>query len=404
MQQGILRFTTAGHVDDGKSTLIGRLLLDSRALHEDHVESIQQASARKGKDLDLALFTDGLRAEREQGITVDVAYRYFSTAARKFILADAPGHFQFTRNLVTAASTADLVVILVDARTGPVEQTIRHASIAALMGISNLVVCINKMDLVGYSKDVFGDICNRFHLIMSKLGLTHVSFIPISALHGDNVVVKSMQMPWYHGKTLMELLETVTVHTPGPNQALRLPVQGVLSDSTTGIGRLAAGSAQAGDEVIVYPGGERARIASLAIGSKSCTRVTAPMSVSFSLDRKIQLSRGSLLAASEMRQGIDWVVKICWMRERPLRITERYLVRHTACEVLGTVISIAGRLDLASMELSACGELTSNDIGMVALKTDSALVADSFRENRTTGSLLLVDPETFETVAAGFIE
>ncbi len=410
----LLRFTTAGSVDDGKSTLIGRLLYDSKSIFEDQMEAIETASQRAGnEEVNLALLTDGLRAEREQGITIDVAYRYFATPRRKFIIADTPGHIQYTRNMVTGASTADLAIILVDARNGVMEQTVRHSYIASLLDIKHIVVCINKMDLVDFSEKVYDDIRRSYKEMAAQLELPDVKFIPISAKLGDNVVTPSANMPWYIGRILMEILETTDVgHKSGTE--LRFPVQYVIRPQSDKFhdfrgyaGRLAGGVARTGQQVTVYPSGRTSRISSIHQSDKELAEAFSPESVSICLDDDIDISRGNILVASDERQpsvSKDISMTVCWFNERPLAVGEKYIIRHATRETVGVVKSIGKKINVNTLGLeTGVAELRMNDIATVTIRTAQPLVFDDYKENRTTGSLIFVDKDTFETAGAGMI-
>jgi sulfate adenylyltransferase subunit 1 (EFTu-like GTPase family) len=445
----LLRFTTAGSVDDGKSTLIGRLLYDSKQVFEDQLEHVAQASARRGGSgtLDLALLTDGLRAEREQGITIDVAYRYFATARRRFIIADCPGHQQYTRNMVTGASTADLAVILLDARKGVLEQSKRHAFISVLLGIPHLVVAVNKMDLVGYSQARFEELQRDFEQFASKLGTRtaagpegapslgfepppargpDVTYIPISALEGDNVVEPSRRMEWYGGPPLLELLEEVEVAYDHPYETrARFPVQWVIRPSHPALapasathgdtlqgdyrgyaGQLASGSLRVGEEVVVLPSGLRTRIAAIDTFDGALDEALAPMSVTLRLEDELDVSRGELICRAEEAPmvGRELRADVCWLNERPLRAGSRYVIKHTTRSATAIVEELGDHVDVHTLERApAPGELALNDIGAVRLRTSSPLAFDPYRVNRRTGSFILIDETTNETVGAGMV-
>ncbi len=411
----LLRFTTAGSVDDGKSTLIGRLLYDSKSIFEDQLEAVEAASRRSGnEEVNLALLTDGLRAEREQGITIDVAYRYFATPKRKFIIADTPGHIQYTRNMVTGASTADLAIILVDARHGILEQTIRHSYIASLLRIPHIAVCVNKMDLVDFSEEVYQKIKSDYEFIREKLSLGHVKFIPISAKLGDNVVEKSEHTPWYTGQTLMEILENTPIDHKIDSEALRLPVQYVIRpisdkfhDYRGYSGRLAGGKLKKGDEVVVLPSGSRSRVASIHQCEKELESASSPDSVSIQLTDDIDISRGDLIVGADGPQPTvsqDIVLTACWFNENPLRLNGRYLIRHMTGETLGIVKKIHYKIDINTLDkVQGADSLAMNDIASLTIRTANPLSFDPYSYNRTTGSLIFIDPDTFETVGAGMI-
>ncbi len=418
MTLDLLRFTTAGSVDDGKSTLIGRLLYDSKQVFEDQLEHVAQASARRGGEgaLDLALLTDGLRAEREQGITIDVAYRYFATALRRFIIADCPGHQQYTRNMVTGASTADLSVILLDARRDVLEQAKRHAFISALLGIPHLVVAINKMDLVDWSRERFQALAREFEGFARKLGKRNVTYIPMSALRGDNVVERSGPMQWYDGPTLLELLEEVEVAYDHPyDTPARFPVQWVIrpgGDPThTGYrgyaGQLASGALRTGEEVLALPSGLRTRIAAIDTYEGELDEALAPMSVTLRLEDELDVSRGELICRPEEAPTVarELEADICWLNERPLRVGGRYVVKHTTRSATAIVDTLEDRVDVHTLErVPGPDQLALNDIGRVRLRTSTPLAFDPYRRNRRTGSFILVDETTNETVGAGMVD
>lgn len=414
----LLRFTTAGSVDDGKSTLIGRLLYDSKSIFEDQLEAVKQASVSRGnEEVNLALLTDGLRAEREQGITIDVAYRYFATPKRKFIIADTPGHIQYTRNMVTGASTADLAIILIDARNGVVEQTIRHSYIASLLGIPHIAVCINKMDLVGFDAQRYKEIRTQYLDMVNQLNIrAELSFIPISAKYGDNVVEKSANMPWYEDPSLMSLLETVPIgHKTGDeNEATRLPVQYVIRpisdkfpDYRAYAGRLSGGVLRVGDMITVYPSGMTSTVKAIMQADKSLDVAYTPESVSVLLNDDIDISRGDCLVGVNgekpyMSQNISMMC--CWFNLTAMQLNKRYIIKTVVAESVGAVKSIDYKLDISTLrQVTANGELQMNDIACVNIRTANPLVIDRYAENRTTGSLILIDPDTFETVGAGMI-
>ena len=413
-QSELLRFTTAGSVDDGKSTLIGRLLYDSKSIFEDQLEAIQSATERRGEEgINLALLTDGLKAEREQGITIDVAYRYFSTPKRKFIIADTPGHIQYTRNMVTGASTANVALVLIDARQGVVEQTRRHAIIASLLQIPHLVVCINKMDLVEYSEEVFERIKDDFSEFSSKLDLRDLSFVPISALNGDNVVDKSKNMDWYGGTTLMYYLENVHIGSDHNLIDCRFPVQLVIRPNTDEYhdyrgyaGRIAGGVFKKGDKVTVLPSGFTSRIASINTFDGELKEAFAPQSVTICLEDDVDVSRGDMLVRENNlpnnTQDID--AMICWFHERPLRPNGKYALLHTSQQVRCVVKEVRYKLDINSLHRDLeNNEIRMNDIARISLRTTKPLFTDSYQKNRNTGSIILIDEGTNETVGAGMI-
>jgi sulfate adenylyltransferase large subunit len=405
----LLRFTTAGSVDDGKSTLIGRLLYDSQSVYEDQLKSVVKASVnRSAGAIDFSLLTDGLRAEREQGITIDVAYRYFATARRKFIIADTPGHEQYTRNMATGASTAELAIILIDARNGVLRQSRRHAYIASLLGIPNFVVAVNKMDLVGYDESVFSAIETEFREFLSRLNRASVYFLPISALGGDNVVHRSHKMLWFEGPSLLEHLENVPVLESALSGAFRFPVQRVVRPDQTFrgyAGQIASGSVSPGDNVLILPAGRRSRIKSIDTFDGPLERAHAPMSVTLTLEDEVDISRGDLIAApqpaaSDSRQFEATVV---WMNERPLDPAHPYLLRHTTQTVKAEVKAINHRVNIQTLEEEAAESLEMNGIGVVRIETNRPIFFDLYRRNRATGSFVLIDPATNATVAAGMI-
>ncbi len=423
MTLDLLRFTTAGSVDDGKSTLIGRLLYDTKQVFEDQLDHVAQASERRGGAgvLDLALLTDGLRAEREQGITIDVAYRYFATAKRRFIIADCPGHQQYTRNMVTGASTADLSVILLDARKGVLEQSKRHAFISALLGIPHLVVAVNKMDLVEHSQERFQELVAEFGGFADKLAGVHsrhagvvrdISYIPISALDGDNVVERSERMDWYEGPPLLQLLEDVEVAYDHPHDVpARFPVQWVIrpahgSDYRGYAGQLASGALRPGEEVVVLPGGQRSSIAAIDTYDGELSEALAPMSVTIRLADDIDVSRGETIClpqdAPTVARELD--ADVCWMTDAPLRAGGRYLLKQATTTVTAIVEELRDHVDVHTLERAEPpAQLTLNDIGRVRLRTSAPLVFDPYAENRRTGSFILIDEASNNTVGAGMI-
>ncbi|MBT2382360.1 sulfate adenylyltransferase subunit 1 [Streptomyces sp. ISL-11] len=408
----LLRFATAGSVDDGKSTLVGRLLHDSKSVLADQLEAVEHASRNRGQDTpDLALLTDGLRAEREQGITIDVAYRYFATPRRRFILADTPGHVQYTRNMVTGASTADLAVVLIDARNGVVEQTRRHAAVAALLRVPHLVLAVNKMDLVDYAEPVFADIADAFSAYAASLGVPEVTAIPISALAGDNVVAPSAHMDWYGGPTVLEHLETVPVVTDPTGEPARFPVQYVIRPQTPEhhdyrgyAGQIASGVLSVGEEVTVLPSGRTSVIAGIDHLGTSVATAWAPQSVTVRLADDLDISRGDLIAPALTAPAPtrDVEATVCHVADRPLRVGDRVLVKHTTRTVKAIVKDIPSRLTLDDLsQHPAPGELTANDIGRVTLRTAEPLALDPYTRSRRTGSFLLIDPTDGTTLTAG---
>ena len=410
----LLRFTTAGSVDDGKSTLIGRLLYDSKAIFDDQINLLKETSKQRGdEDLNLALLTDGLRSEREQGITIDVAYRYFATPKRKFIIADTPGHIQYTRNMVTGASTANLALLLVDARHGVVEQTKRHAFIASLLQIPHIVVCINKMDLVDYSKERFEEIIADFEEFASKLEIKDVRFTPISALNGDNVVERSLNMQWYDGSTLMHLLENIHIGSDHNHIDCRFPVQYVVRPQSKEFpdyrgyaGRIEGGIFKPGDKVTVLPSGFTSYIKSIDTFNERVKEAFSPMSVCITLKDDIDVSRGDMLVKADNKPMInqDVDLMICWMNEKNMLLKGKYTIRHTSQTARCIIKEVKYKLDINSLHrLKDDKVIGLNDIGRISLRVTKPLFIDSYRRNRNTGSIILIDEATNETVAAGMI-
>ncbi len=414
-EMDLLRFTTAGSVDDGKSTLIGRLLYDSKNIFEDQIEAVEESSRRRGdENINLALLTDGLKAEREQGITIDVAYRYFATPKRKFIIADTPGHIQYTRNMVTGASTANLAIILVDARKGIVEQTCRHAFIANLLRIQHVIVAINKMDLVEYSESVYETIVENFKSFSSRLdNFIDVSFIPISALHGDNVVNRSENMSWYPGSTLLYQLESVYIGSDQNHVQARFPVQWVIRphsdqyhDFRGYAGRVAGGVFKPGDEVQILPSGFASEIESIHTADGTIDEAFAPLSCSFLLKENIDVSRGDMIVKvnNPPDRGQDIEAMLCWFSEKKMILRGKYSLRHTTNEVKAIVSSLQYKININTLrKIEDEAEFGMNEIGRVAIRTSAPIYYDSYKNNRTTGSFILVDDVTNETVAAGMI-
>ncbi|UFQ18828.1 MULTISPECIES: sulfate adenylyltransferase subunit 1 [Streptomyces] len=408
----LLRFATAGSVDDGKSTLVGRLLHDSKSVLTDQLEAVERVSASRGADApDLALLTDGLRAEREQGITIDVAYRYFATARRRFILADTPGHVQYTRNMVTGASTADLAVVLVDARNGVIEQTRRHAAVAALLRVPHVVLAVNKMDLVAYEERVFAEIAEEFTAYAAELGVPEITAIPISALAGDNVVEPSATMDWYGGPTVLEHLETVPVSHDLTSCHARLPVQYVIRPQTAEhpdyrgyAGQIAAGTFRVGESVTVLPSGRTSRITGIDLLGKAVDVAWTPQSITLLLEDDIDISRGDLIVPSgdtpPTSQDIE--ATVCHVADTPLNVGQRVLLKHTTRTVKAIVKEIPSRLTLDDLsQHPEPGRLVANDIGRVKVRTAEPLALDSYADSRRTGSFLLIDPADGTTLAAG---
>lgn len=411
----LLRFTTAGSVDDGKSTLIGRLLYDSKSIHQDQYEAIERVSNKRGEEqVNLALLTDGLKSEREQGITIDVAYRYFSTPKRKFIIADTPGHIQYTRNMVTGASTANVALILIDARHGVIEQTRRHAIIASLLQIPHIVVCINKMDLVEYKQERYDEIKESFSDFASKLDVRDVDFIPISALHGDNVVHRSENMSWYEGMTLMYYLENVHIASDHNLIDVRFPVQYVIRpysdefhDYRGYSGRVAGGILKKGDEVLLLPSGFTSKIASIQGPTGETDQAFPPQSVTILLEDKLDLSRGDMIVREKNRpdstQDID--LMICWFdNEKSLQQRGKYIIQHTTQEARCIVKDIQYKLNIETLHrIQDDKTINMNDIARITIRTTKPLHVDAYRTNRITGSVIFIDESTNNTVGAGMI-
>jgi bifunctional enzyme CysN/CysC len=410
----ILRFATAGSVDDGKSTLIGRLLYDTKTVFADQIEAVERVSKERGEDhVNLALLTDGLRAEREQGITIDVAYRYFATPKRKFIIADTPGHIQYTRNMVTGASTADLALVLIDARNGIVEQSRRHAFLATLLEVPHLVLCVNKMDLVDYSEEVFNRIHDEFTAFATKLHVPDLTVIPVSALNGDNVVTRSQNMPWYDGPSLLHHLEHVHVASDRNLIDVRFPVQYVIRPQSDAwhdyrgyAGQVASGVLKPGDDVMVLPSGLTTRIAAIDTADGPVEEAYAPMSVTVRLADDLDVSRGDLICrphnAPMVTQDVEAMV--CWMIDKPLRPGAKLAIKHTTRSARAVVRELRYRLDVNTLHRDEdAGELALNDIGRIRMRTTQPLFADEYRRNRTTGGFILVDEATNATAGAGMI-
>lgn len=410
----LLRFTTAGSVDDGKSTLIGRLLYDSKSIFEDQLDSIEQASARMGnEEVNLALLTDGLRAEREQGITIDVAYRYFATPKRKFIIADTPGHIQYTRNMVTGASTANAAIVLIDARNGVLEQTKRHAFIASLLQIPHVLLCINKMDLVDYSQERYEEIKNDFLEISKKLNIPDMHFIPISAKNGDNVVTQSENMSWYTGSTLLYMLENIEITSDKNYIDKRLPVQYVIRpqsdkhhDFRGYAGRVAGGVFKKGDRIAVMPSGIESTVKSITVFNGELEEAYPPLAVAIELDTDVDISRGDMIVDANNKphctQEMD--LMLTWMSEKPMMPGGKYIIKHTSNEVKCKITSIKYRLDINKLEIKDEGQpFELNDIGRISIKTTKPLNWDAYNDNRITGSLILIEEGTNNTVGAGML-
>lgn len=410
----LLRFTTAGSVDDGKSTLIGRLLYDSKSIFEDQLEAIESASVGKGEErVNLALLTDGLKAEREQGITIDVAYRYFATPKRKFIIADTPGHIQYTRNMVTGASTANLALILVDARKGILEQTSRHSFIASLLQIPHIVFCINKMDLIDYNEEKFEEIKKQLTAFTAKLDIKDVHFIPISALNGDNVVDRSTKMPWYLGPTLLYLLETVYIASDHNHIDCRFPVQQVIRpqsdkyhDYRGYAGRVAGGVFKPGDKVMVLPSGFTSSIKSIDTFTGSLDEAFAPQSVTMTLTDEVDISRGDMIVREgnmpEVTQDIDAMV--CWLSPQKMVLGGKYAIKHTTKDVRCVIKDIKYKLNISTLHrIEDDKNIAMNDISRISIRTTAPLFVDKYTRNRSTGSFILIDEATNETVGAAMI-
>ena len=409
----LLRFTTAGSVDDGKSTLIGRLLYDSKSIFQDQVEQIEATSKKRGLDhVDLSLFTDGLKDEREQGITIDVAYRYFATPKRKFIIADTPGHVQYTRNMVTGASSANLALILVDARKGVIEQTKRHAFIASLLRIPHVFVCINKMDLAHYSQEAYDRVVKEYSDFAAKLDVQDVRFIPMSALHGDNVVTRSENMTWYEGGTLLHNLETVHISADHNLRDVRFPVQTVIRPHTDEYhdfrgyaGRVAGGIFKKGDTITAMPSGLQSTITGIHTLTGELEQAYPPMSVTITLADDIDISRGDMLVKPENqpegKQDLD--VMLCWLNITPPRPRAKYILKHTTAEARAMITEILYKVDVNTLHRDENTDIKMNDIARVKIRATKPLFTDTYSDNRITGSLILVDETTNETVAAGMI-
>ena len=410
----LLRFVTAGSVDDGKSTLIGRLLYDSKTIMEDQLKAVERSSKKKGLEhVDLSLLTDGLKAEREQGITIDVAYRYFTTPKRKFIIADCPGHVQYTRNMVTGASTANLALLLIDARNGVVEQTKRHAFIASLLQIPHIVLCVNKMDLVDFTQERYDEIVKEFRNFSVKLQSKDIRFVPISALEGDNVVDRSTNMDWYNGPTLIDLLETIHISSDSDLIDCRFPVQTVVRphkeefhDYRGYAGRVEGGIFKKGDDVVVLPSGFESRIKSIDTMNGEIVEAFPPMSVSMTLEDDIDVSRGDMIVRknNQPRNAQDLDLIICWMNDRPMNLRQKFGLRQTTNHVKAMVTEILYRVDVNTLHREEdVTQLKMNDIARVKIRTTKPLLCDSYSKNRNTGSIILIDEGTNETVGAGMI-
>ena len=409
----LLRFITAGSVDDGKSTLIGRLLHDSKSIFEDQLSAISKTSEKRGMAaVDLSLLTDGLQAEREQGITIDVAYRYFATPKRKFIIGDTPGHEQYTRNMVTAASTANLVVILVDARKGVLVQTRRHTYLASLVGVPHIVLAVNKMDMVEYSEDAFNAICAEYRAFAAQLGLHEITFIPMSALDGDMVVERGENLNWYKGSALLELLENVAIDHDLNTTDFRYPVQWVCRpqsqeyhDFRGYMGRIESGAVATGDEITILPSGRTTRIKEIVTYDGNVQHAYAPQSVTLTLADEIDISRGDMFVKKDAPPQVakEFEAMLCWLSESPLDLNRKYIIKHTTRVVKCVFSRLAYRVDVNTLAHHAASTLNMNDIARVALKVQQTLVFDSYRKNRASGSFIVIDEATNNTVAAGMI-
>ena len=409
----LLRFSTCGSVDDGKSTLIGRLLHDSKSVFEDQLQALERAREQRGESsVNLANLTDGLRAEREQGITIDVAYRYFATPKRRFIVADTPGHIQYTRNMVTGASTASLALVLVDARKGVIEQTRRHSYIASLLGIPHLVLCVNKMDLVGFSEEIYEKIRQEFTIFSTRLRIKHISFIPMSGLLGDNVVERSIRMPWYQGEPLLSFLEDVHIASDWNLQDSRFPIQWVVRPQVSAYrdfrayaGQIASGVFRVGDRVLVLPSGRSSKIKDILLMDQSMKIAHAPMSVSLLLEDEIDVSRGDLIVPVENLPyiGKEAEAMLCWMHETPMQPGRKYLIKHTTNLTKGVITSLHCRVNVESLEDEEASVLRLNEIGRVSIRSATPLVYDEYYRNRRLGGFIVVDEVTSATVGAGML-
>ncbi|MBO6622626.1 MAG: sulfate adenylyltransferase subunit CysN [Balneola sp.] len=414
LNMDLLRFSTAGSVDDGKSTLIGRLLYDSKSIFEDQMEAIERSSKNKGDDYtNLALLTDGLSAEREQGITIDVAYRYFSTPKRKFIIADTPGHIQYTRNMVTGASTANLAIILVDARTGVIEQTCRHSFISSLLGIEHIVLCVNKMDLVDYSQEAFEKVVAQYREFSSKLNVPDIHYIPISALYGDNVVDRSKKMDWYEGSTLLYTLENVEINSDYNHVDSRFPVQWVIRPQSEKYpdyrgygGRVEGGVFKPGDEVMALPSGFTSKIKNIHNYDEEIEEAFQPMSVSMTLEDEIDISRGDMICKpdNQPKTGQDIDLMVCWLNKEALKPGGKYAIKHTTKDARCIIKDVKYKIDIKTLHrVEGDTNIGLNDIGRIKIRTTSPLFYDSYSKNRSTGSLIIIDEFSNNTVGAGMI-
>jgi len=414
LDMDLLRFTTAGSVDDGKSTLIGRLMYDTKSIFEDQMEAMEASSERRGDEqVNLALLTDGLKAEREQGITIDVAYRYFATPKRKFIIADTPGHIEYTRNMVTGASTANLAIILIDARKGVLEQTRRHSFISSLLGIKHIIVCVNKMDLVDFDEATFEKIKAEYLDLSKKLTIPDIQFIPISALKGDNVVDESKSMTWFDGFPLLKTLEHVKISDDFNTEDARFPIQRVIRPQSVDFpdfrgfaGKVEGGVFKVGDEIIALPSGTKSKIKNIYLGKEELQEAYSPMSVTITLEDEIDVSRGDLLAKAENQPNVqkEIDVMLCWLNDKKLNARGKYTIRHTSNEVIGMIQSVEYKIDVNTLDqIAVDSEVEKNDICKVKIKVAKPLMIDGYAKNKATGSIIIVDNFTNETVGAGMV-
>ncbi len=414
LDMDLLRFTTAGSVDDGKSTLIGRLMYDTKSIFEDQMEAMEASSERRGDEqVNLALLTDGLKAEREQGITIDVAYRYFATPKRKFIIADTPGHIEYTRNMVTGASTANLAIILIDARKGVLEQTRRHSFISSLLGIKHIIVCVNKMDLVDFDEATFEKIKAEYLELSKKLTIPDIQFIPISALKGDNVVDESKSMTWFDGFPLLKTLEHVKISDDFNTEDARFPIQRVIRPQSVDFpdfrgfaGKVEGGIFKVGDEIIALPSGTKSKIKNIYLGKEELKEAYSPMSVTITLEDEIDVSRGDLLAKAENQPNVqkEIDVMLCWLNDKKLNARGKYTIRHTSNEVIGMIQSVEYKIDVNTLDqIAVDSEVEKNDICKVKIKVAKPLMIDGYAKNKATGSIIIVDNFTNETVGAGMV-
>ena len=414
LDMDLLRFTTAGSVDDGKSTLIGRLMYDTKSIFEDQMEAMEASSERRGDEqVNLALLTDGLKAEREQGITIDVAYRYFATPKRKFIIADTPGHIEYTRNMVTGASTANLAIILIDARKGVLEQTRRHSFISSLLGIKHIIVCVNKMDLVDFDEATFEKIKAEYLELSKKLTIPDIQFIPISALKGDNVVDESKSMTWFDGFPLLKTLEHVKISDDFNTEDARFPIQRVIRPQSVDFpdfrgfaGKVEGGVFKVGDEIIALPSGTKSKIKNIYLGKEELQEAYSPMSVTITLEDEIDVSRGDLLAKAENQPNVqkEIDVMLCWLNDKKLNARGKYTIRHTSNEVIGMIQSVEYKIDVNTLDqIAVDSEVEKNDICKVKIKVAKPLMIDGYAKNKATGSIIIVDNFTNETVGAGMV-